>query len=276
MSFRTLAALAAGAALFATAGAALSQAPAADQPPSAEQALADARLASFKFRQGEYGVVQDAVARLEAAVQAHPNDGRLWNALGVAYFEHITADFSTGGFKDIPTHLRKAQAAHEQALALNPNDPVALAGRATAYAIAAGFTRKFDVGRQGVADLNRAVELAPDETVVRLQRAFTNLGVGPDLRDRAAAETDLRHLIRLSEGSRPGDVLHVLLGDLQFEGGRADLARAEYAAAARKDSAIRELGQARLASLASGGPPPAEVTRLRNDIARNCAMCHSY
>jgi tetratricopeptide (TPR) repeat protein len=270
MSLRALAALCAGAALFACAGAALSQA------PSADQSLADARLASFRFRQGEYGVVQDAIVRLEAAVQAHPKDGRLWNALGVAYFEHITADFQTNSFKDIPGHLRKAQAAHEQALALNPDDPVALAGRATAYAIAAGFTRKLDVGRQGVADLNRAARLAPDETVVRLQRAFTNLGVSAELRDRAAAETDLKHLIRISEGSRPGDVLHVLLGDLHLEGGKADLARDEYAIAARQDSAIRELGEARLASLASGGPPPAEVTRLRNEIGRNCTLCHSY
>jgi hypothetical protein len=80
----------------------------------------------------------------------------------------------------------------------------------------------------------------------------------------------------MSEGSRPGDVLHVLLGDLQAEGGRMDLARAEYAAAARKGSAIADLGQARLASLTSGGPPPAEVTRLRNEIGRNCTLCHSY
>ncbi|MBL8554020.1 MAG: hypothetical protein JNL41_07055 [Phenylobacterium sp.] len=276
MPYRTLAALAAGAALVAAAGAALSQAPPAGPFPSADQALADARLASFRFRQGEYGVVHDAAARLEAAVQAHPRDGRLWNALGVAYFEHITADFQTNSFKDIPGHLRKAQAAHEQALALNPDDPVALAGRATAYAIAAGFTRELDIGRRGIADLNRAAQMAPDEPAIRLQRAFTNLGVAAELRDRAAAETDLAHLIRLSEGSRPGDVLHVLLGDLHLEGGKPDLARKEYAVAARTGSAIRDLGEARLASLAAGGPRPAEITRLRNEIGRNCTLCHSY
>lgn len=270
MSFRILGASAAAAMLFAAAGAALTQ------PPAADQALADARLASLQFRAGKYGVAPESVARLEAAVQAYPSDGRLWNALGVAYFEHITADFSTGAFKDIPGHLMKAQAAHERALALDPNDAVALAGRGTALAIASGFTRKADAGRQGVAELNRAVELAPDETVIRLQRAFTNLGVGADLRDRAAAETDLKRLILIAEGSRPGDMLHVLLGDLQAEGGQTELARAEYAQAAREGSAIRELGQARLASLAAGGPPPAEVARLRGDIARNCAMCHTY
>lgn len=270
MSLRPLTALCAGALAFTVAGAALTQ------PPSADQALADARLASFKFREGQYGVVQQSIAGLEAALQAHPDDGRLWNALGVAYFEHITADFSTGAFKDIPGHLMKAQAAHERALALNPDDAVALAGRGTALAIASGFTRKAEAGRQGVAELNRAARLEPDEVVVRLQRAFTNLGVPADLRDRAAAETDLRHLIRIAEGSRPGDVLHVLLGDLLAEGGQAEAARAEYAIAAREGSAIRETGLARLAALAAGGPPPAEVARLRGDIARNCAMCHSY
>ncbi len=247
------------------AGSAISQAP----PVKADDLVVRAKSFSYRLRTGRYELAPESVAMLEAAVQAHPKDGRLWNELGVAYFQALTAGFNGAMRIDFPATLRKAGDAHKRALALDPNDPVALAGHGTSMVIASQFARDPTMAAAGKAELDRAIALAPDLTVIRLQRGFTHLGVGPGRWDPAAAEADLTWLIRRSEGSRSGDVLHVLLGDLYAETGRADLARAEYAVAARPGSASHEMAQARLAA-----DLPAERAKLRGAPARDCGLCH--
>lgn len=269
---RPLSFLAAGAAalaLLAGAGAAMTQ------EPSAMQALVQARALSMKVRQGQYDLAPQSVALLEAATQRSPDDVRLWNALGVAYFEQITAKLRAKAFGDLPALFAKARDAHGKALQLDPNNAQALSGHGTALAIVSGFAKRPEMGRQGIAELNRAAELGPTETVVRLQRGFTNLGVGAEIRDTKAAEADLAWLIAIAQGSRSGDMLHVLLGDLYAETGRPELARAQYAAAGRPKSAIPDLATTRLASLAQGGPSAADMNKLRNGLGGDCAMCHA-
>lgn len=263
------AALAAGAAL-AIAGGAVT----AETPPTADDVLLEARRVSMQLRTGRYDLSPRSVAALEAAVVAAPDDVRLWNALGTAYFQQVTASFQGGAVAEIPGLIRKATAAHARALELAPDDPEALSGHGTALAVASGFIARPDLGREGVAKINRAAQLAPNSTLVRLQRGFTNLGVSADIRDAQAAEADLKYLLAISDGNRAGDVLHVLLGDLYAEAGKADLARPQYLAAARTASTTQAMAQARLAALAEGPPPTAEIARLRQGLGRDCAMCH--
>lgn len=269
--FRIAIALAAVAASAAMAGGALP----ADRRPGGDEAWIAARTISFQFRTGRYELASKAVALLEEAVKAHPEDVRLWNALGTAYFQQVTADVNARNFANLPVLIGRARAAHARALALDPDDPEALAGHGTALAVASPFTRSPEMASEGLAQMSRAVDLAPESNLVRLQRGFTSLGVGAPLLDPTLVEADLKHLIGVSDGSQAGDVLHVLLGDVYAETGKPELARAEYAAAARANSPTRAMAEGRLQALGGAGPAAAEIARLRNDLGGNCVMCHA-
>lgn len=258
-------------ALVAAAALSLGAAAAWSQPDPVDDLLLQSKIRALQLREGRYELAAQSIAALEPAVAAHPKDARLWNALGVAYFQQITASFRAGDVAAIPDLLRKATAAHGKALEIAPDDPEALSGHGTGLAIASGFTRRPEMGQQGLAEMDRAVALAPDNTLVRLQHAFTSLGVGAPLLQPEAVEADLKHLIALSEGSRQADVLHVILGDLRAENGDVAGAQAEYAVAARPASKVREMGSARLAA----APTASEIARLRSEIGRNCVMCHA-
>ena len=87
----------------AAAAAVLSAAAFSQEPAfNAQEALVQARRTSFQFRAGRYELAPQSVAALEAAVKAAPSDARLWNALGTAYFQQVTASAHSGAFKDIP------------------------------------------------------------------------------------------------------------------------------------------------------------------------------
>ena len=101
--------------------------------------------------------------------------------------------------------------------------------------------------------MNRAVELAPNSVRVRLVRAFNGLNLPDALRNHAAEAEDLDFLIKVAGGSRPGDYLHIMRGDLYFELGKLDLARSQYEIASKSASPAASEATERLTALTQGG-----------------------
>jgi hypothetical protein len=104
----------------------------------------------------------------------------------------------------------------------------ALATHGGVQAMMASFQQAPQLAAQGVAEMNRAVELEPNSVRVRLTRAFNGLNLPGALRNNAAEAEDLDFIISVAEGSRQGDYLHIMRGDLYFELGKLDLAKSQY------------------------------------------------
>jgi hypothetical protein len=239
--------------------------------------LKQTRAYALEFRAGQSDAAPKAVALAEAATTAHPNDAALWNALSEAHFlQASAAGQASGNPLDAFPHIERAQAASERALALAPDDPNALAGHGAALIFGALFQQKPALLRQAVAEMNRAVTLAPDATTPHLTRAFFTIGLPAPMRNADDIAADLRFLTTVAEGGRAGDHVHLLLGDLYAEGGRLEDARAEYMAAARRPaSTAREQSAGRLAALARGGVPAGDIATLRGQLGSNCIMFHA-
>ena len=122
--------------------------------------------------------------------------------------------------------------------------------------------------------MNRAVELAPKSTRVRLQRAFSGLSLPDALRNHAAESEDLEFLIELADGSRAGDYVRVMRGDLYFETGKPDLARALYQVVEKSSSSAAVNAKARLSALDRGGIAMSDIKALRTAAGTQCTMCH--
>jgi hypothetical protein len=127
---------------------------------------------------------------------------------------------------------------------------------------------------EGIAKMNRAIELAPTNRRVRLQRAFSGINLPDALRDRAHEAEDLDFLIAVANGTRPGDYLRLMRGDLHAENGASDLARAQYELVAKSTSPASADAASRLAALDEGGVPAAAIKKLRAQAGTNCLMCH--
>src|SRR5262249_51916458 len=141
-------------------------------------------------------------------------------------------------------------------------------------AMMASFQQQPQLAAKGVAEMNRAVELAPNSVPVRLARAFNGLSLPDGLRNHAAEAEDLDFLIKVAGGSRPGDYLHILRGDLYFELGQIDLARSQYEVAGKSASPAAAESKARLTALTQGGVAAADIKKLRSAAGANCVMCH--
>jgi hypothetical protein len=195
------------------------------------------------------------------------------NALTFAYQQQAQAIGQSGG--DPREALRlgfRSFALSERALKIDPNNPDALAFHGGMLAAAAQRPERV---QQGIAEVFRAVELAPSAVQPRLIRAAIGLTQSADRRDTAALIDDLTFLSTAGTGSRSGDMEHILLADLYAEMGKADDARREYLAATRRPaSAVKDLVQSRLAALEQGAVPAGEITTLRGRIGE-CLMCHA-
>jgi tetratricopeptide (TPR) repeat protein len=237
--------------------------------------LRQARVYQLQFRVGQYDVVPKFVAMLEEATKADPENADLSNAMGVAYLAKSVEAMLTGGKpSDAWTAVQKGMQALERALELNPDHAEALATHGGVQALMASFQQQPQLAAKGVADMNRAVELAPNSERVRLVRAFNALSLPDALRNHAAEAEDLDFLIKVAEGSRPGDYLHIMRGDLYFELGQPDLARGQYEMAGKSASPAATEANARLTALAQGGVPAADIKKLRSAAGANCTMCH--
>jgi hypothetical protein len=212
--------------------------------PKAEDILGRAAQYQREFRAGDMAVVPDYVAMLEAATRAEPENADLWYAMGRAYLQ------------------------------INPDHPLALAQLGGVQALMASMLNQPALATQGVADMNRAAQLAPDSTMVRLTRAFLGLSLPDSLRNHASEFADLDFLIEGAEWGAAADYVRILRGDLFFETGQPAQARADYRSVAGAGSAATSTANKRLLALDQGGVAMADIKALRTAAGAQCAMCH--
>lgn len=237
--------------------------------------LRQAKGYEFQFRAGHYDVATKSVAMLEEATKANPENADLANAMGVAYLAQVAGGMLTGGNPaDAWTGVQKGLKALEHALQLNPDHAEALAIHGGVQAMMASYIPAGLPAAKGVADMNRAVELAPNSVRVRLTRAFNGLNLPDALRNHGAEADDLDFLIKVAGGSRPGDYMHIMRGDLYFEQGNPDLAKKQYEIAGQSASPAAVEAKARLTALTQGGVAVTDIKKLRSAAGANCAMCH--
>lgn len=243
--------------------------------PGTAAVLRQARAYQFQFRAGQYDAAPKLVAMMEEAVRADPENADLSSALGVAYLAQVAGTLLTGGNPaDAFTGVQKGMRALERALKLNPDHAEALATHGGVRALMASFQKSPHEAAAGVAEMNRAVELAPESVRVRLARAFNGLSLPDALRNHASEADDLDFLSAAARGSRAGDYILIMRGDLYFELGQPDLARKQYELAGRSASPAAAEARSRLSALAEGGVAAAEIKKLRSAAGANCAMCH--
>jgi tetratricopeptide (TPR) repeat protein len=237
--------------------------------------LRQARAYQFQFRGGQYDVAPKAVVMLEEATKAKPENADLANAMGVAYLAQVAGGMLTGGNPaDAFTGVQKGLKSLEHALELNPDHAEALAIHGGVQALMASFQPAGPAAAKGVAEMNRAVELAPNSVAVRLARAFNGLSLPDALRNHEAEAEDLDFLIKVAGRTRPGDYMHIMRGDLYFELGNPDLARNQYEIATKSASPAATEATERLTALTQGGVAAADIKKLRSAAGANCALCH--
>jgi tetratricopeptide (TPR) repeat protein len=245
-------------------------------PSSPADILHQARAYQFQFRSGQYDVVPKYVAMLEEATKADPENADFWNGMGVAYLAQAAGAMLSGGNPaDAMIAVPKGIQALDRALKLNPDHAEALALHGGIQAAMASFQQAPpQLAAKGIAEMNRAVELAPNSLRVRLQRAFSGINLPDALRNNAAEAEDLDFILKVAGKGRPGDYLRIMRGDLYFELGKLDLARNQYEMTGKSASPAATLATARLTALAEGGVAVTDIKKLRNAAGTNCAMCH--
>lgn len=203
--------------------------------PGTRAILQQAMAYQFQFRAGHTDIVPEYVAMLEEATKDDSENADVWNAMGVAYLAQAARAMMPGGRPaDALPAMQKGPAALERAIQLNPNHAEALATRGGVQAFMGLYQQGPAGAVEGIATMNRAIALAPMSRRVRLQRAFSGINLPDALRNRANEAEDLDFLIALASGTRAGDYVRLLRGDLHAETGAPDLARAQYELVARR------------------------------------------
>jgi tetratricopeptide (TPR) repeat protein len=248
----------------------------AQMPSSkASDVLGRAMKYQVQFRTGNMDVVPEYVAMLEAATKAEPDNADVWCAMGTAYLAQGARALLPGGnIADALPAMQKGPAALRRALQLNPEHAEALSRLGGVQALMGSFMQAPAMAARGVVQMNRAVELAPESTRVRLQRAFSGLSLPDALRNHAAEAEDLDFLIESADWSRAGDYVRIMRADLHFETGEPDLARAQYEIVGKSGSPAAVDAKARLSALDQGGIAMSDIKALRSAAGAKCAMCH--
>ena len=229
----------------------------------------------LQFRAGQVDVIPEYVAMLEEATKGDPQDAELWNAMGVAYLAKAARAMMPGGTPaDAMAAIQKGPAALDRAIQLDPNHAEALATRGGVQAFMGLYQQGPAGAAEGIAKMNRAIALAPASRRVRLQRAFSGINLPDALRNRAAEAEDLDFLIAVAGGTRAGDYLRLLRGDLHAENGSGDRAREQYDLVAKSSSPASAEARTRVAAMQQGGVPAADIKKLRAAAGTNCLMCH--
>jgi hypothetical protein len=170
--------------------------------------------------------------------------------------------------------VQRALDASARALRIDADDPIALSNHGTALWALSLARNDREGASVGASEMSRAVELAPSLIPPRVKRGIAALGLPPRFRNVQTVIEDVNVLIGVSEGTRAGDMLHLFLGDVYAEAGRAAEARRQYEAAARPSSVAGDQARARLAALEQSGVPAAETARLRAGVG-TCTTCHA-
>jgi tetratricopeptide (TPR) repeat protein len=243
--------------------------------PKTDDILVQARQYQLKFRSGDMDIVPQYVALLEEAAKAQPDSADLSYALGVAYLAQAARALLPGGNPpDAMSAMQKGPAALRRALQLNPDHAEALATLGGVQAMMASFMQAPAMAARGVTQMNRAVELAPNSTRVRLQRAFSGLNLPDTLRNNVAEAEDLDFLVTAGYGTRAGDYVRLMRADLYAETGKPELAREIYQAVEKSRSPAAAVAQTRLSALNQGGVAMSDIKVLRTAAGAQCTMCH--
>jgi len=241
------------------------------------EVLARAMEYQLQFRAGNMGVVPDYVGLLEGATGVEPDNADLQYAMGRAYLMQGARALLPGGITaEAMPAMQKGMESLKRALQINPDHPDALAQLAAVQSLMYSLMKAPAKARESVAQMNRAVQLAPDSMRVRLVRGFLGSTLPDDLRNHQAEAEDLDFIIEQSYGSRSGDYVRIMRADLDFETGKLDLAREGYQFVADGGSpAAAADAKSRLAALGKGVAPMAEIKALRSAAGAQCSMCHA-
>lgn len=242
----------------------------------AREVLSRAMDYQLQFRAGDMDVVPQYVALLDAATKAQPHNADLWYAFGRANLMKGARALLPGGTPaEAMPAMQSGIAALQRALQIQPDHPDALAQLGAVMALWASVAKAPEKARQSVAQMNRAVELAPNSMRVRLVRAFLGSTLPDELRDHAAEAADLDFIIDNAYGSSSSEYVRIMRADLDYEDGRLGAARETYQLVADVGSpAAARDAKARLAALDDGGIALADIKALRSAAGAQCAMCH--
>jgi tetratricopeptide (TPR) repeat protein len=237
--------------------------------------LGQAMQYQIEFRNGKLDVAPAYVSLLETATRETPGNADLWYAMGRAYLLQGARSLLPGGdpAAAMPA-MQKGIESLKRALQIDPDQPQALAQLGGVQALRASMANAPDMANRGVAEMNRAVLLAPDSTMVRLTRAFLGLTLPDRLRNHTTEFEDLDYLIQNADVGTAADYVRIMRGDLHFEIGKSELARADYNAVLHTGTAASAEAGRRLADLESGGVPMEKIKALRVSAGAQCSMCH--
>jgi tetratricopeptide (TPR) repeat protein len=242
---------------------------------AAADVLAQSRTYQYQFRAGDMTVLDPWVAMLDEATRAEPQDADLWYWLGYATLAQAAKALQTGNTTDAMSAMQKGPAALREALKLNPEHAPALSQLGGIQTLLGPVLQLPAMAPRGVAQMDKAVELAPGSIRVRLMRAFAGPNVPPELRNTAHEAEDLDFLIEAAEWGTAGDYVRILRGDLYWELGQPEQARKMYRTVEGTGSGASADASARLKALQRGPIPMAEVKALRTAAGAQCAMCHA-
>lgn len=136
-------------------------------------------------------LAQGSIKELQVQVAHSPHDVKALLELGIAYHNEGVA-----GDKHA---VEKGFACLDTVLALDPANAVALAYRGSLWTLRARdawwpFTKKRDV-EKGIDEMDKAVELAPDNVSVRLTRGINSCKLPPMFKRIGTALKDFMYLI---------------------------------------------------------------------------------
>jgi hypothetical protein len=182
-----------------------------------------------------------------------------------------------GNRPDLMLAMQKGMPALNRALQINPDHAEALSLRAGMRALIGLQMNAPQVLSQAIADMNRAIELAPDTVSVRLNRGFGAPVMPEEMRNRVNEAADLDFLIERSDWNRAGNFVTILRADLHFENGELGSARRLYAMVDSSGAAsAAELARSRLALLPQGRDAMMKDIKALRAVAggNRCSMCH--
>jgi hypothetical protein len=240
-------------------------------------AVAQARGYFLQAREGHFDVVPEALRLIEAAVATDPENPSLLYAQAFALnLQGVAAADRSGNLMDTFASGQRAFPVIQRARRLAPDNPEIVSLYGGMLAATGMMQQRTDWTQAALAEISRAVQLGPTMVAPRLIRQQMGLFAPPATRDTPALIDDMTLLAAAGEGGRSGDMEHLLLADLYAEIGKADEARREYRAAARRPaSALKEVVQSRLVALEQGGVPLSVITRQRMDSQTKCVNCHA-
>lgn len=168
-----------------------------------------------RSRQVQNQIQRDYIERLNRQLEIEPDNIQLQLDLGKAYFSSATVGDSRALFQ--------AEKIFEQVLGRAPNNATALAFHGSLLGIKIGVNlaspdQVFTISQQAQSELDRAVQLAPEDADIRELRGYFNFYTPSFFgRDKLALD-DFSHVLALVSRQPNSELdqarIHLMLGDL--------------------------------------------------------------